>query len=76
MDNSFDRFETPYHEYRFPDTQDKEVNKFSTCAGCNKAIVCGEEIPILFDGPNVHDNYECLKKANGAKNFVAGDEQY
>lgn len=74
MNNNLDRFETPYQKYRFPDTQDKEVNKFSTCAGCHKDILVGEEILILFDGLNVHDNYGCLKKANGAKRIIAGEE--
>lgn len=74
MNNNLDRFETPYQKYRFPDTQGKEVNRFSTCAGCNEDILVGEEILILFDGLNVHDNYDCLKKANGAKRIIAGEE--
>ncbi|MDY8021079.1 hypothetical protein [Paenibacillus polymyxa] len=74
MNNNFDRFETPYHELRFPDAQDKEVNEVSTCAGCKETILYGEEILILFDGLSVHDDYDCLKKANGAKNIIAGEE--
>lgn len=69
-----DRFDSNYHCMHFPDAQDKEVNKFSTCAGCNEDILVGEEILILFDGLNVHDNYDCLKKANGAKIIIAGEE--
>ncbi|MBG9765989.1 hypothetical protein G7L40_20880 [Paenibacillus polymyxa] len=74
MANNLDRFESPYHEFRFPDAQNEEVNKFLTCAGCNEDILVGEEILILFDSLSVHDDYDCLKKANGAKRILAGEE--
>lgn len=74
MSINFDRFQTSYHEYRFPDAQDEEVSMFSTCAGCNEDILVGEEILILFDVLSVHDDYDCLKKANGAKRIIVGEE--
>jgi hypothetical protein len=52
MKNNFDRLETPYYKYRYSDAQDREVKRLSTCAGCNKAILSGDEILILFDGLN------------------------
>lgn len=67
-----DRFNSDYHDIRYPDPQEKEV-KYSTCYGCKEDIIVGEEVLDVF-GACVHDTYECLIKAVHAKRLIAGEE--
>ncbi|WP_339304215.1 hypothetical protein NST33_17590 [Paenibacillus sp. FSL L8-0435] len=70
--NQMDRFNSDYHDIRYPDPQEKEV-KYSTCYGCKEDIIVGEEVLDVF-GACVHDTYECLIKAVHAKRLIAGEE--
>ncbi|MGM1044711.1 MAG: hypothetical protein ACQEXX_01055 [Bacillota bacterium] len=68
--SNFDRFETPYHEYHFPDQQEKIVMEYSTCSGCGEQITETEVIDgDILDvyGMAIHDDFDCLKKAVEAK---------
>jgi hypothetical protein len=68
--SNFDRFETTYHQQRFPDAQDKEVIKYSTCAGCGEIVtmddVAAGEILKIY-GMCVHDDVSCIKKSINAQ---------
>ncbi|MFI2856965.1 hypothetical protein ACH6EH_07465 [Paenibacillus sp. JSM ZJ436] len=69
--SNFDRFESDYHNHRFPDIQDNSRNiEYSTCSGCEELItehdVLNNEVLDVY-GMSVHDTYDCLKKAVEAK---------
>lgn len=68
--SDFDRFQTPYHNLRFPDPQETISNDYSTCSGCTELITetdvaLGEVLDIY--GMCVHNDFDCVKKAVEAK---------
>lgn len=72
--NNLDRFQSDYHNYHFPDAQDKEVIKYSTCAGCGETVstdeVMAKEILDILNGVCVHDDCSCIKKAVSARTMT------
>lgn len=67
---NLDRFQSDYHQQRFPNPQEKEVTNYSTCAGCggevNLSEVAEGEILDIY-GMCVHDDRQCIKDAIQAR---------
>ncbi|WP_342423059.1 hypothetical protein [Paenibacillus sp. FSL E2-0178] len=75
---NLDMYQTAYHIHHFPDSQEREVIEYSTCAGCGEVITifeieCGEILDIY--GLSVHDERDCVKKAVEARIFTLTDNK-
>lgn len=65
-----DYYNSSYANKFYPDPQDKEVNNYSTCAGCGEEVslsdVAEGEILDIY-GMCVHDDRQCIKDAVQAR---------
>lgn len=58
---------------RFREPDDKDMDEYSTCAGCKESIYIGEYYYDIY-GLHAHDDFGCVRKVVEARLLVAGDD--
>ena len=74
MSTNFDRFDSPYHQAKFPDPQEAKV--FARCAYTGLEIYEGELYIKTFDGHSLKYDIDVLMAYTNARSVIAGEGDY